>query len=121
MSTYNVNIHEDFENSNNNNKTLNCIPNELKIYYLKSEQDHHDQLPGLFPPRPKKTGVASTGWNWGGWVVFYDSTLSILNFCSTNYLKLKPRGVGGFLQSEEGGVGGGIAATLASRSTKVGT
>ena len=44
-----------------------------------------------------------------------------LDFVSKNYLKLKPGGMGGVLQSVEGGEGGAIAATLASRSTREGT
>ena len=35
---------------------------------LKSEQDHHDQLPWLFPPGSEKTSVADAG---GNWVVFF--------------------------------------------------
>ena len=38
------------------------------LYYLKSKQDHHDQLPGLFPPGSEKTSVADASGNWG---VFY--------------------------------------------------
>ena len=49
-------------------KTANIkqtIP-KVKITDLKSEQDHHDQLPGLFSPGSKKTSVAHAGGNWRG-------------------------------------------------------
>ena len=57
----------------------------------------------------------------GGVAGVQHSTLSISDFGLINYLELKPGGMGGVLQSGEGGEGGAIEATLASRSTREGT
>ena len=47
-----------------NKEVAEEISENISIY-LKSEQDHHDQLPGLFPPGAEKTSVTNAGGNWG--------------------------------------------------------
>ena len=102
------------------------------ISHLKSKQDHHDQLPGLFPPGSEKTSVANAG---GNWVMIYSGMRPQVERGKIRYFwgvthtlvivelgdESIPLGVGGVLQSEDGGAGGGMAATLASLSTREGS